>query len=180
MSYLSRRAESAERDLKKVKVLTLLQSQIGEEFDGIVTGVTNFGMFVQHPKYLVDGLLRIEDLGDDWWEVDTKTARIVGERSGESYRLGSRISVRIDRVDIADRQMVLVPASTSGSKPKKGRVSKKNQSNASGPPKRRGGKGRSRKPNARAKTKALTDVEKALHQRSSCDRRSVLRMSGPR
>ncbi|MCB9854959.1 MAG: ribonuclease R [Phycisphaerales bacterium] len=121
MSYLSRRAESAERELKSVKVLTLLTEHLGEEFEGVVTGVTNFGMFVQHPKYLTDGLLRIEDLGDDWWDVNTRTGRIRGERSGESYSLGSKIKVRIDQVDVPGRQLNLVlagaPATDGKSRP---------------------------------------------------------------
>ena len=107
MSYLSRRAESAERELKTLKVLTLLAGQLGEAFEGVVTGVTNFGMFVQHPKYLVDGLLRFEDLGDDWWDVDVKTGRVVGERTGRSFALGTSVRVQIAGVDIPSRQLNL-------------------------------------------------------------------------
>lgn len=128
MSYLSRRAESAERELKSVKVLTLLKDQIGEEFEGVVTGVTNFGMFVQHPKYLTDGLLRIEDLGDDWWDVNTRTGRITGERSGETFALGSKINVRIDQVDVPGRQLNLIladaPAQSKSRRGRKGEAGK--------------------------------------------------------
>ncbi|MCA9255368.1 MAG: ribonuclease R [Phycisphaerales bacterium] len=122
MSYLSRRAESAERELKQVKVLTLLAQQVGEEFEGVVTGVTNFGLFIQHPKYLTDGLLRIEDLGDDWWDVNTRTGRIRGERSGVTFTLGSKLNVRIDQVDISGRQLNLILVDTpSSARPKRGR-----------------------------------------------------------
>ena len=107
MSYLSRRAESAERELKMIKVLTLLQGQLGDTFEGVVTGVTNFGLFVQHPFYLVDGLLRIEDLGDDWWEADIKRGRIRGERSRNTFTLGDKIEVRIVEVDLPTRQLNL-------------------------------------------------------------------------
>ncbi len=107
MSYLSRRAESAERELRTLKVLTLLDQKIGESFEGIVTGVTNFGMFVQHPKYLIDGLVRLEDLGDDWWDVDVKLARVRGERSGRTFALGSRLAVTIANVHLATRQLTL-------------------------------------------------------------------------
>ena len=109
LSYLSRRAESAERELKSVKVLKLLASQIGDDFEGVVTGVTSFGLFVQHPMYLHDGLLRIEDLGDDWWEVDVKAGRIEGERSGTTFQLGSKLTVRIAAIDVPNREMKLLP-----------------------------------------------------------------------
>ncbi len=107
LSYLSRRAESAERELKTVKVLSLLEKQVGEEFEGVVTGVTNFGLFVQHPKYLIDGLLRLEDLGDDWWEVDVKAGRVMGERSRKTYALGATVHVRIADVDVPGRELEL-------------------------------------------------------------------------
>ncbi len=110
MSYLARRAESAERELKELKVLTLLSGQVGETFEGVITGVTNFGLFVQHPKYLIDGLLRLEDLGDDWWETDVGRGRVVGERSRRAYSLGSRIAVRIAAVDLGLRELSLSPA----------------------------------------------------------------------
>lgn len=108
MSYLSRRAESAERELKLLKVLTLLDQQVGETFEGVVTGVANFGLFVQHPKYLVDGLLRLEDLGDDWWDVDIKLGQVRGERSGKKFGLGSRLTVEIGDVHLPSRQLSLL------------------------------------------------------------------------
>jgi ribonuclease R len=107
MSYLSRRAESAEQELRTVKVLELLSKHVGEEFEGVVTGVTNFGLFVQHPKYLIDGLLRVEDLGDDWWEVDVKLGRVVGERTRRMFTMGTLLKVRIGEVDVAARQLGL-------------------------------------------------------------------------
>ncbi|MHC4235880.1 MAG: ribonuclease R, partial [Planctomycetota bacterium] len=65
-----RRAEAAERELRLVYILRLLEGQLGAEYDGIVTGVTNFGVFVQLRDYFIDGLLRFDDLQDDWWELD--------------------------------------------------------------------------------------------------------------
>ncbi|MFQ5429090.1 MAG: ribonuclease R [Phycisphaerae bacterium] len=123
MSYLSRRAESAERELKSLKVLTLLRDRVGEEFDGVVTGVTNFGLFVQHPKYLIDGLLRLEDLGDDWWEVDVRVGRVVGERSRRSFAIGSAVRVRIAGVDLPARQLDLALTSERGRRGGRGRAS---------------------------------------------------------
>ncbi|MCG8408329.1 MAG: ribonuclease R [Phycisphaerales bacterium] len=107
MSYLSRRAESAENELKTLKVLTLLQQHVGDTFEGVITGVTNFGLFVQHPKYLIDGLLRLEDLGDDWWDVDVQQGRVTGERSCDTFALGNSVKVLITDVDLCARQLKL-------------------------------------------------------------------------
>jgi ribonuclease R len=107
LSSLSRQAETAEREFKTLKVLQLLAKKIGEEFEGVVTGVTNFGMFVQHPRFLIDGLLRLENMTDDWWEVDVKTGRVSGERSRRVFAMGSRIKVRIAEVDLSARQLGL-------------------------------------------------------------------------
>jgi len=138
LSYLSRRAESAERELKALKVLTLLAEQVGDEFDGIVTGVTNFGMFVQHPKYLVDGLLRLEDLGGDWWEVDVKTGRVVGQRSGRSFALGAAVRVRIVSVDLSSRQLNLGLVASEKGVGRKAGPSADSRKSARGGPARRG------------------------------------------
>ncbi len=123
LSYASRRAESAERELKTLKVLQLLSEHVGDVFEGVITGVTNFGMFVQHPRYLIDGLLRYEGLGDDWWDVDVKSGRVVGERSRRTFAMGSRVEVQIAEVDLASRQLnlMLAPGSEAREKTKLGK-----------------------------------------------------------
>ncbi len=113
LSYVSRRAESAEQEYKTLKVLQLMNNQVGESFRGVITGVTNFGLFVQHPTYLLDGLLRVENLGDDWWEVDTKSGCVIGERSRRMFRMGQLLEVQIAQVDLAARQLMLVPVDRS-------------------------------------------------------------------
>ena len=70
ISFTERRADDAENELRQVKVLELLREHIGDEYDGVVTGITNFGIFIQIRQYLIDGLIRYEDLMDDWWDVD--------------------------------------------------------------------------------------------------------------
>ena len=113
-SHLSRRAERAERELRLVKVLACLSDQVGDVFVGIVTGVAPFGIFVQHPDYLVEGLIRIEDLGDDTWEVDTGSSRVVGVRTRKIFRLGTEVEVRISAVNIPTRKLDVVPVETEG------------------------------------------------------------------
>ena len=105
-----RLAEDAERELKLIYMLRLLHQRLGDTFEGIVTGVTNFGMFVQLPEYLVEGLLRFTDLPEDWWEVEANAGCVVGERTGHRITIGDRLTVAVASVDIASRQVDLALA----------------------------------------------------------------------
>jgi ribonuclease R len=118
-SCRERRAEAAERELKLVYILRLLEQHIGDEFEGIVTGVTNFGVFVQLPEYLVEGLLRFSDLPDDWWEVDSRAGCVIGQRTRRRLKIGDRLRVTIAAIDVADRELDLVLAEgPASSKPR--------------------------------------------------------------
>ncbi|MCK4658940.1 MAG: ribonuclease R, partial [Phycisphaerae bacterium] len=102
-----RKAEDAERELKLVYILRLLEGRLGDSFEGVVTGVTNFGVFVQLPEYLVEGLLRFTDLPEDWWEVDADAGCVVGERTGHCITIGDRLAVTVAAVDIVTRKVDL-------------------------------------------------------------------------
>src|SRR5690606_10410002 len=78
ISFTERRSADAESELRAVKILELLQDRIGEEFQGVVTSVTKFGIFIQLADYLIDGLVRYEDLGGDWWDVDDRAGVVRG------------------------------------------------------------------------------------------------------
>ena len=108
-SAAERRSEAAERELREVLVLQFLETRIGESFDGVITGVTSFGIFVQAPRFLVEGLVRLEELGDDWWEVDAQRGQVSGGRTGKKYRIGDLLRVRIVGIDVARRQLNLSP-----------------------------------------------------------------------
>ena len=125
------RAEAAENDLREVLVLQLLATKVGEEFDGVITGVANFGVFVQSPRFLVEGLVRMEDLGDDWWEVNARTGQIRGEHTGRTFRIGDVLRVRIAGVDLARRQLHLVPARDLAARPPGRRPARKKQAKRS-------------------------------------------------
>jgi ribonuclease R len=107
ISFTERRADDAERELRKVKILELLEKQVGEDFAGVITGITNFGIFVQLTTWLIDGLIRYEDLLDDWWDVDERAGVIRGQRTGRRIRIGDTATVRIVRVDPARRELDL-------------------------------------------------------------------------
>jgi ribonuclease R len=107
LSFTERRADDAERELRQVKILELLQKEVGQEFKGVVTGITNFGLFVQIQPYLIDGLIRYEDLMDDWWDVDEKSGQIRGQRTGQVIRIGDVVKTLIVRIDMARRELNL-------------------------------------------------------------------------
>lgn len=107
MSFTERRSEAAERELRQVKLLTLLSGKLGQDFAGVVTGITNFGVFVQISDYLIEGLIRYEDLMDDWWDVDDKAGIIRGQRTGKRIGIGDTCIARVVRVDPARRELSL-------------------------------------------------------------------------
>ncbi len=109
-----RRAEAAANELRDVLILQLLETKVGETFDGVITGVANFGIFVESPRFLIEGLVRIDDLGDDWWEVEARTGQVRGQRSGRTFRIGDMLAVRIVNVDVAKRQLYLIPDKPPG------------------------------------------------------------------
>lgn len=102
-----RRAEAAERELKQIYILRLLEKQIGEHYGGVVTGIAQIGLFIQLDRYLIEGLVRFDRLGEDWWEVDPDRAWAIGQRTGRKIRIGDRLTVSTARVDIPHRQLDL-------------------------------------------------------------------------
>ncbi|HEY7120708.1 MAG TPA: ribonuclease R [Tepidisphaeraceae bacterium] len=140
ISFTERRADDAERELRQVKVLELLKKHVGEEFTGVVTGITNFGIFVQINEYLVDGLIRYEDLMDDWWDVDEKAGRVTGQRTGTRIAIGDVAKVVIVNVDEARRELNLAIRQLLGNRggggggraPKPGKNGKPNKKHRKG------------------------------------------------
>ncbi|HWB55118.1 MAG TPA: RNB domain-containing ribonuclease, partial [Tepidisphaeraceae bacterium] len=116
ISYTERRSEEAERELRQVKVLELLETHVGDDFAGVVTGITNFGIFVQIQKYLIDGLIRYEHLLDDWWDVDERAGVVRGQRTGLRIGIGNVAKVRVAAVDLPRRELVLSVLEIAGKK----------------------------------------------------------------
>jgi len=116
ISFTERRADGAEKELRQVKILELLQQHIGDEFLGVVTGITNFGIFVQIQTYLIEGLIRYENLMDDWWDVDARGGYIRGQRTGKRIGIGDVVTVRIARIELARRELDLAVTEVKGRK----------------------------------------------------------------
>lgn len=128
ITFTEQRAEDAERELTKVLTLQMLAKKVGEEIDCVITGLASFGVFAQSKRYGVEGLIRIEDLGADRWQYDSKAQCIVGERSGHNIRLGQTLKVRIVAVNVPARQLDVVPVESlaPASRPgKQGKIQKK-------------------------------------------------------
>ena len=134
LGFTERRADDAERELRQVKILELLQKEIGQEFSGVVTGITNFGIFVQIQTYLIDGLIRYEDLMDDWWDVDEKSGQIRGQRTGQVIRIGDVVKVLIVRIDMARRELNLAITQVT-SRPARGAAAPLPKGKKKAPPK---------------------------------------------
>lgn len=105
-----RRADEAERELLQWKKVRFMQDKVGDEFDGYVTGVTPFGLFVQLAEHLVDGLVHVSTMADDFYKFLDATHALRGENTGKAYRLGDRVRVRVLRVDLDRRQIELALA----------------------------------------------------------------------
>jgi len=102
-----------------MKVLDLLSHRIGEDFPGVVTGIANFGIFIQLTDWLIDGLIRYEQLMDDWWEVDEHRGFVKGQRTGRRISIGDTATVRVARVDPARRSWTCRSSNfTAGPRPR--------------------------------------------------------------
>ena len=97
-SALERRAEEAERETDKLKKCEYMSRFIGQEFDGVVSGVTNWGLYVELPN-TVEGLVRISELRDDYYIFDEQHYELVGEMSKKTFKLGQPIRVQVASTD---------------------------------------------------------------------------------
>jgi ribonuclease R len=104
-SEREQRAEAAERELIKVKLLSFLAKRVGETMDGVITGVEDFGLFVQGIELPAEGLVHVDTLGDDFYRYDSVSHSLAGYRSGNRYRLGDLVRVQVARVDVDQREL---------------------------------------------------------------------------
>jgi ribonuclease R len=95
ITLAERRAMAAERDAIDRYVAAFLQDQVGAEFEGRITGVTRFGLFVRLTQTGADGLIPVSSLGDEYFIHDDRLHALVGERTGERWRLGRLVQVRL-------------------------------------------------------------------------------------
>ncbi len=105
LSATERRADDATRDVTRWLKAEYMMDKIGEEFDGIISGVTNFGVFVELAEVYVDGLVHITSLGNDYYHFDPAKHRLLGERTNRSYRLGDSVRVKVAQVNLDEAKL---------------------------------------------------------------------------
>ena len=103
-SEMERLAQEAEREVDDLKKAEYMQERIGEEFQGIISSVTSFGLFVELPN-TIEGLIHITTLDDDYYVYNEAHLCLIGERTKKIYRLGDEVKVRCSRVDIDNREI---------------------------------------------------------------------------
>ncbi|OZG72301.1 ribonuclease R [Hahella sp. CCB-MM4] len=106
-SMTERRADDATRDVMSWLKCEYLTQHVGDKFDGIVSAVTAFGLFVELKELYVEGLVHVSSLKSDYYHFDASRHRLVGERSGTTFRLGDEVKVQVVRVDLDDRKVDL-------------------------------------------------------------------------
>jgi exoribonuclease R len=82
-----------------------MKRHLGDVFEGVIAGVTNFGLFVEIPHLLIEGLVRVRDLGDDYYVYDEKRYALRGRSGDRVYRLGDRIRVRVAAIDAEEHEI---------------------------------------------------------------------------
>ena len=111
-SMTERRADDATRDVIQWLKAEFMLDHVGDQFPGTVTGVTNFGIFVEIDEFLIEGLVHITALGRDYFHFDPITHRLTGERTGRCYEIGDKLEVRVVRVDLDETKIDLEPAAS--------------------------------------------------------------------
>jgi ribonuclease R len=106
-SDMERRADEAERELVQWKKVRFMADKVGDEFDGYITGVAAFGLFVQLVEHYVEGLVHVSSMADDYYRFLEKSHSLRGENTQKIYQLGDRVRVQVVRVDLERRQIDL-------------------------------------------------------------------------
>lgn len=106
-SERERIAEEAERETVELKIAEYMASRIGETYDAIVSGVTSFGIFVELDN-TIEGLVHVSNMEDDYYQFNEKNMTLIGERTGKTFRIGDVVKVKVDHVNITERQIDFV------------------------------------------------------------------------
>jgi ribonuclease R len=148
-SERERRADEAERELVQWKKVRFMADKVGDEFDGYITGVTAFGLFIELVEHFVEGMVHVSTMADDYYRFVERAHVLRGENTGRVYRLGDRVSVQVIKVDTERRQIDLglvdildkVRASEQNRGPRRSRAAPKSERHLA-PGRRKGRPGR--------------------------------------
>jgi ribonuclease R len=106
-SERERRADEAERELVQWKKVRFMADKVGDEFEGYITGVAAFGLFIELIEHFVEGLVHVSTMADDYYRFIDRAHILRGENTKKVYRLGDRVRVQVVRVDMERRQIDL-------------------------------------------------------------------------
>jgi len=106
-SERERRANDAERELVQWKKVRFMADKVGDEFDGYITGVTAFGLYIELIEHFVEGMVHVSTMADDYYRFIDRQHILRGENAGRVYRLGDRVGVQVIKVDMERRQIDL-------------------------------------------------------------------------
>ena len=104
-SQLERRAVDAERASIKYKQAEYLLDKIGQSFDGVISGVSKWGIYIEIVGNKCEGMVRLNDLYDDFYYLDEDNYCVIGSQSGNKYKLGDKVIIKVKRIDLAKKQM---------------------------------------------------------------------------
>jgi len=124
-SAKERKAMEAEREVVDLKKAQFMKDKVGLEYDGIVSGVTSFGFFVELNQYFVEGLVHVSTLQDDYYVFDETRHILRGEHTKKAFRVGVAVRVKIDNVDISRRRIDLSLAGEGDEKAGKGNAKRR-------------------------------------------------------
>ena len=102
-SELEKKASDAERASIKYKQVEYMQEHVGENFLGIITGVTDWGIYIEEKETKCEGMVKLRDLGDDFWTLDEKNYTVKGQNSGKKYTLGDEVKFKVAAADLEKR-----------------------------------------------------------------------------
>lgn len=108
-SSLERRADEAERETEKLKKVEYMENHIGEVYEGIISGVTSWGLYVELPD-TVEGMIPVGKLTGDFFFYDENAYEMVGQHTGKTYKLGQKIRIQVERADRYNRTIDFIPA----------------------------------------------------------------------
>ncbi len=118
-SYTDRRADEATRDVTDWLKCEYMLDKVGQEFDGMVSSVTGFGLFIVLKEIFVEGLLHVTNLDSDYYQFDATHHVLRGQRSGKSFRLGDEVKIQVARVDLEKREIDFELVKSASKKGKK-------------------------------------------------------------
>jgi ribonuclease R len=118
-SERERKAMEAEREVVDLKKAQFMKDKVGSTYDGFISGVTSFGLFVELKEYFVEGLVHVSSLGDDYYIYDELRHTLMGENTKRAFRLGDALKVKVNAVDIERRRIDLTLAGDGAGERKK-------------------------------------------------------------